>query len=146
MRQVNPYINFNGNAEEAFEFYQSIFGGELNSVRFKDMENKMGLTDEDKLNKIANIALPIGNDTLLMGDDGPAVFGQPFPKNSNFSVCIETESVEEAEQLFKALSEAGKIDMPLQQTEWAKKFGMCTDKFDVKWMVSYAGKNNFSDD
>jgi PhnB protein len=141
MKSINPYLNFNGNCEEAFRFYKSVFGGELvGIVRFKDMKNKMGLTDEEKLNKIANIALPIGKDTLLMGDDGPAVFDQTFPKNSNFSICLEADGPAEAEELFKALSDDGEIKMPLQQTEWAEKFGMCTDRFSVRWMINYTGE------
>lgn len=139
MKQVNPYINFNGNTEEAFNFYKTIFGGEfVGVVRFKDMENNMGVTGDD-LNKIANIGLPIGENTLLMGDDGPAVFGHSFPESNNFSICLDTESIEETEHLFQSLSEGGKENMPLQQTEWAEKFGMCTDKFGVKWMLNYAG-------
>jgi len=144
MKQVNPYINFNGNTEEAFKFYQNVFGGELQLVRFKDLkDDNMGVTG-DNLNKIAHVALPIGENTLLMGDDGPAVFGQPFSENSNFSINLEAESAEETEQLFNALSEGGQEDMPLQRTEWAEKFGICTDQFGVKWLTSYAGDVKFS--
>ncbi len=143
MKQVNPYLNFNGNTEEAFKFYQSVFGGELQIVRFKDLGNDMGATGDD-LNKIANIALPLGEDTLLMGDDGPAVSGQPFTEGNNFSINLETENAEEIEKLFDRLSEGGQATMPLQQTEWAEKFGMCTDKFGIQWLLSYTGNVEFS--
>ncbi len=139
MKSVNPYINFNGNAEEAFHFYQSVFGGEVQLVRFKDMENKMGLTDEEKLNKIAYIALPLGNGTMLMGDDGPAVFDLPMPENSNFSISLETESPEEVKNLFSSLSSGGEKTMEIQETEWAECFGMCTDPYGVKWILNYTG-------
>lgn len=144
MKRVNPYINFNDNTEEAFTFYQSVFGGELRIVRFKDLnEDDMGVTGDDR-NKIAHIALPLSDGTLLMGDDGSAVFGQPFPENSNFSINLEAESADETKKLFNALSEGGEQKMPLQQTEWAEKFGMCTDKFGVTWMLSYTGNVEFS--
>lgn len=139
MKSVNPYINFNGNAEEAFKFYQSVFGGELQMVRYKDLENNMGLTGDD-LNKIGNVVLPLVGETLLYGGDVPEPFGQPVEGGNKFQINIETESVEEAERLFNDLSEGGEIKMSLQETEWAEKFGLCSDKFDVQWMVMYTGE------
>jgi PhnB protein len=138
MQSVNPYLNFDGNTEEAFEFYQSVFGGELNIVRFKDMGDSMGATGDD-LEKVAHAALPIGGDTLLMGDDGPVVMDQPLTVGDNFSINLETDSAEEAEKVFNDLSADGKITMPLEETEWAEKFGMLTDKFGITWSVNYAG-------
>src|SRR5699024_8189243 len=99
MKSVNPYINFNGNTEEALEFYQSVFGGELNIVRFKDMADSMGATGDD-LEKVAHAALPLGGSTMLMGDDGPAVMGQDLTVGDNFSINLETDSTEEAEKVF----------------------------------------------
>jgi PhnB protein len=141
MKSVNPYINFNGNCEEAFEFYQSVFGGELRIVRFRDMENDMGVTGDDR-NKIANIALPLNENTLLLGSDVLESFGQPVEAGNRFQIHLEAESVKEVEQLFNDLSNDAEVKMPLQQTEWAEKFGMCADKFGVQWMMMYSGKNN----
>lgn len=138
MKSVNPYINFNGNCEEAFEFYQSVFGGELDLVRYKDLDNQMGLTGED-LNMIGNVSLPLVGDTLLYGSDTPEPFGQPVQGGNKFQINIETESAEEAERLFNALSDGGEVIMPLQGTEWAEKFSMFSDRFDVQWMVMYTG-------
>ena len=139
MKSVNPYLNFNGNTEKAFTFYQSVFGGELQITRFKDMRDNMGATGEN-LNKIANIALPIGAGVTLMGDDGPAVMGQSMTIGDNFSINLEAESAEEAEKLFNSLSDGGKAMMPLEETEWAEKFGMFADKFGIQWSVNYTGK------
>lgn len=139
MKSVNPYLNFNGNTEEAFAFYQSVFGGELQITRFKDMEDTMGVTG-DNLEKVANIALPIGGNTILMGDDGIAVMGQGLIIGNNFSINLETDSADEAKQLFSALSEGGSVDMPLAETEWAEQFGMLKDKFDVTWSINYTGQ------
>lgn len=139
MKSVNPYLNFNGNTEEVFKFYQSVFGGELDIVRFKDMADTMGATGDD-LEKVAHVALPIGGGTLLMGDDGPAVMGQPLTVGDNFSINLETDSAEEAEKVFNKLSAGGEITMPLEKTEWAEKFGMLTDKYGIAWSVNYTGE------
>lgn len=139
MKTVNPYLNFNGNTEEAFEFYQTVFGGELQTVRYKDLDNNMGATDED-LNKIANIALPIGGGAMLMGTDALASMGQSLAVGNNFYINLETESVEETERLFNDLSSGGEIEMALQKTEWTEKFGMFADKYGIRWMVNYTGE------
>jgi PhnB protein len=141
MKSVNPYLNFDGNTEEAFEFYQSVFGGEVDITRFKDLDDNMGATGAD-LEKIANVALPIGGGTMLMGDDSPAVMGQSLTEGDNFSINLEADSAEEAEKVFKDLSADGKITMPLEETEWAEKFGMLTDKYGITWSVNYSGEKN----
>ena len=138
MKSVNPYLNFNGNTEEVFEFYQSVFGGELQIHRYKDLVDDMGATDED-LNKIANVALPLGGGTLLMGTDSLESLGHSLMVGNNFYINLETESVEETERLFNDLSSDGEIEMPLQETEWTEKFGMFTDKYGIRWMVNYGG-------
>lgn len=139
MKSVNPYINFNGNCEEAFNFYQTVFGGELQLVRYRDLENQMGL-EGDELNQIGNIALPLIGDTLLYGSDVPASFGAPVENGNQIQINIETADMNEAERLFNALSKEGDIKMPLQETEWAESFGLCADKFGVQWMVMYTGE------
>lgn len=138
MKSVNPYLNFSGNTEEAFNFYQTVFGGELQIVRFKDLADDMGVTGND-LDKIANVALPIGGGTLLMGSDTLASMGHARAAGNNFYINLETESVEETERLFHALSAGGTVEMPLQETEWTKKFGMFADKYGIRWMVNYGG-------
>lgn len=144
MKAVNPYLNFAGNTEEAFKFYQSVFGGELQIARFKDFGgNSMGVPDQD-LDKIANVALPLGKDTILMGTDTLESLGQKLIAGNNFSIALEAGSEEEAEQVFNALADGGKVVMPLERTEWAEKYGMCTDKFGVQWMMNYTGNVQFS--
>jgi len=138
--QVHPYLNFGGNTEEAFNFYKSVFGGEFSSLmRFKDFgENTMNVPSED-LDKIANIALPLGNGNILMGTDALESLGQSVTFGNNFHIFLEAGGTEEAEVLFNVLSQGGKVEMPLQKTEWAEKYGSCTDKFGVQWMVNYTG-------
>src|SRR5690606_1327668 len=121
------------------KFYQSVFGGELQIVRFRDMGDTMGVTG-DNLNKIANIGLPLGGGAMLMGDDGVAVMGETLTVGNNFSINLEAESSEEAEKLINGLSEGAKTTMPLEETEWAEKFGMLTDKYGIQWSVNYPGK------
>lgn len=139
MKAVNPYLNFNGNTEEAFTFYRSVFGGEFlgGVIRYKDAP--MGEPEEDR-NKIAHVALSLGKDTVLMGTDALESLGHSLTVGNNFYINIETDSAEEAERLFNALSAGGQIEMPLQETEWAKKFGSCVDQFGVQWMVNYTGE------
>ncbi len=139
MKSVNPYLNFKGTAEDAFNFYQKVFGGELSIVRFKDMEDNMGVTGDD-LNKIANVTLPIGAETLLLGSDAVGSWGESFQRGNDFYINLEPETPEEAKQLFEKLSEGGQIEMPLQKTEWAEYFGMCSDPFGIRWMINFEGK------
>lgn len=143
MKSVNPYLNFNGNTEEAFEFYQSVFGGELQITRFKDMADNMGATGED-LDKIANIVLPLSGDTVLMGTDILDSMDQKLTIGNNFSITLEVDSADEAEELFNKLSDGGKIQMPLMETEWAERYGALTDKFGIQWMVNYTGDVDFA--
>jgi len=135
MAQINPYLNYNGNAEEAFNFYRSVFGGEFAVVmRFGDVpdEHKM---PESESKKIMHIALPIGNGNMLMGSDVPEASGE-VKTGTNFCISISTQS-EEADKLFNGLSAGGQVTMPLGKTFWGSYFGMFTDQFGVQWMVSY---------
>lgn len=143
MKSINPYLNFNGNTEEAFTFYQTVFGGEIQIMRFSDFpDNSMGVPNED-LDKIANIALPLREDTMLMGTDTLESLNQTLTIGNNFSITLETDTAEEAEELFNKLSDGGNVMMPLTETEWAEKYGMCADKFGIQWMVNYTGNKNF---
>ena len=136
MKSANPYLNFNGNAEEAFTFYQTIFGGELVIDRYKDLTDNMGASGDD-LNKIANVMLPIGERATLFGSDVLEITGQTHQIGNNFYIQLETESTEETERLFNGLSSGGNVEMPLQNTGWAQQFGMLTDKYGIQWMVYY---------
>ena len=136
MATVNPYLNFLGNTEEAFNFYKSVFGGEFAMVmRFKDVppEHKMSPTEDEK---IMHIALPLGQGSILMGSDIPEAYGKVVP-GTNITISISTSSEEEADNFFKGLSEGGQPTMPMEKAFWGSYFGMLTDKFDVQWMISY---------
>ncbi|MEJ7769273.1 MAG: VOC family protein [Chitinophagaceae bacterium] len=136
MAAVNPYINFNGNANEAFNFYKSVFGGEFAMVmRFSDVPPAFKMS-ESEANKIMHIALPLGRGTLLMGSDVPDSVGKAVI-GTNFYVSISTESKEEADKLFNGLSAGGKVQMPMENSFWGAYFGMLTDPFGVQWMLSF---------
>lgn len=137
MALINPHINFNGNAEEAFTFYKSVFGGAFAKlVRFKDLASADFPVDESDANKIVHIALPIGNN-VLMGNDVPASLG-PTNENENRSkIAIGAESKEEADKLFNGLSAGGQIECPISVSPWGSYFGMFRDKFGIEWMVDF---------
>ena len=103
MPSTNPWINFNGNAEEAFTFYQSVFGGDFTKViRFKDLANAEYQPPEKEANKIMYIALPIGKDNVLIANDVPEVMGQVNERENRSKILVRTESKEEAERIFAA--------------------------------------------
>jgi PhnB protein len=142
MAQINPYLNLNGNTEEAFNFYKSVFGGEFAAVmRFGETPgcDEMPIAETDK-NKIMHIALPIGNSNILMATDSLESMGQTLIEGNNHSIAISAESREEADQLFNGLSAGGKAEMPMADAFWGDYFGMLQDKFGVRWMVSYNEK------
>ena len=137
MATINPYLNFNGNTEEAFNFYKSVFGGEFMALmRWKDAPESEKIPPGDR-DKIMHVSLPIGQGNVLMATDACESMGQTVTVGNNFYVCIAAESKEEAEKLFNGLSAGGKIVMPLQDMFWGAYFGMFTDKFGIQWMVSF---------
>lgn len=138
MSQLNVYLNFNGNCEEAFHFYNSVFGGAFSYLsRFGEMpENEAYKVSEADKNKIMHVSLPVGN-SVLMGSDCGGEWAPTFKPGNNFSVSITAESKEEADIIFNALSSGGQITMPLANTFWGDYFGMLTDKFGINWMMSY---------
>jgi PhnB protein len=145
MKTVNPYLIFNGNAEEAFTFYKSVFGGDFAVVvRFKDFGEGSSGMSRHELERIAHIALPFGADNMLMASDSLASREPALSLGTNFYISLSPESAEEAERLFNALSAGGRVEMALQQTQWAEKHGSCTDRFGVQWMVTYTGRVQFS--
>lgn len=137
MAVINPHINFNGNAEEAFNFYRSVFGGEFaNIVRFKDLASP-GIPIADKeANKIMHIALPIGKN-ILMGNDVPESMGQVNERENRSKISISAESREEADNLFNGLSSGGDIEMPMEDSPWGSYFGMFRDKYGIEWMIDF---------
>lgn len=139
MPTINPYLNFNGNTEEAFNFYKSVFGGEFAMLmRFKEAPAEFA-GSPDEQNKIMHIAFPIGKNDILMGSDSPDSFGK-VTFGSNAQISITAYSKDEADKLFNGLSEGGTVLMPMAQTFWGSYFGMFTDKFCVHWMVSFDDK------
>ena len=145
MAQINPHINFNGNAEEAFNFYKSVFGGEFAKIiRFKYLASPEFSVSEKEENKIMHIALPIGKSNLLMANDVPEILGKTNENENRSKISISAESKEEADKLFNGLSAGGQIEMPITDSPWGSYFGMFRDKYGIEWMVyfdpNYKGK------
>lgn len=139
MTTVNVYLTFNGNCEEAFDFYKSVFGGEYPYVgRFGDMPDIEGKPSSasDK-QRIMHISLPISEETILMGSDTTAEYESQFSQGNNFAVSITTDSKEKADFYFTALSEGGQVTVPINDTFWGDYFGMLTDRFGINWMVTF---------
>jgi PhnB protein len=142
MALINPHINFNGNAEEAFTFYKSVFGGEFAMVmRLKDLASPEFQVPENEANKIMHIALPIGKN-VLMGNDVPESMGRVNENENRSKISIGAESREEADKLFAGLSEGGSIEMPIGDSPWGSYFGMFRDKFGIEWMVDFDPRHN----
>ena len=137
MALINPHINFNGNAEEAFNFYKSVFGGEFATiVRLKDLSSPEFPVAENEANKIMHIALPIGKNSL-MGNDVPESMGQVNENENRSKISIRAESREEADSLFSGLSAGGTVEVPIGDSPWGSYFGMFRDKFGIEWMVDF---------
>ena len=142
MALINPHVNFNGNAEEAFSFYQSVFGGEFTKiVRFKDLASAGFPVAEHEENKIMHIALPIGK-SMLMANDVPEIMGRTNENENRSKIVVTAESKEEADKIFNGLSAGGEIEMPIGDSPWGTYFGMVRDKYGIEWMVDYDPKNN----
>ncbi len=135
---INPWINFNGNAEEAFTFYKSVFGGEFTKViRFKDLAGPEYPVTEKDSNKIMLITLPIGKNSELMANDVPEVLGRVNENENRSKIAISTESKEEADKLFTGLSADGKIEVPMNDGPWGSYFGMFRDKYGIEWIIEF---------
>lgn len=140
MANINPHINFNGNAEEAFNFYKSVFGGEFITItRFKDLKSDDFPVPEKEENKIMHIALPIGQN-ILMANDVPEILGRVNENENRSKICITAESREEADRLFNGLSVGGNVEMPMDESPWGSYFGMFRDKYGIEWMVDFPTK------
>lgn len=140
MALINPHINFNGNAEEAFNFYKSVFGGEFAMVmRFKDIASPENPVAENEKNKIMHIALPIGK-SILMANDVPESMGRTNEKENRSKISISAESKEEADKLFLGLSVGGQIEFPMGDSPWGSYFGCFRDKYGIEWIVDFDPK------
>ena len=147
MVTINPHINFNGNAEKAFTFYKSVFGGEFAKIiRFKDLASPEFPVAEKEKNKIMHIVLLIGKTSMLMANDVPEIMGKTNENENRSKIVISAESKEEADKLFNGLSAGGKIEMPIADSPWGSYFGMFRDKYGIEWMVDFdsnqTNKNN----
>lgn len=141
MININPYVNFNGNAEEAFNFYKSVFGGEFKTIiRFKDLASEDFPVPEKEAEKIMRIVLPIG-ESVLIANDVPEAFG-PVNENENRSkISVSADSREEADRIFIGLSAGGSVEMPIDESPWGTYFAMFRDKYGIEWTVEFDSKN-----
>ena len=141
MAQINPHINFNGNAEEAFTFYKSVFGGEFAKViRFGDLSSAEFPVAENDANKIMHIALPIGKHNVLIANDVPEFMGRVSENENRSKIVVSAESKEEADQIFNGLSAGGDIEGPTGDGPWGTYAGMFRDKYGIEWMVEFESK------
>lgn len=142
MTTINPYLNFPGTTEEAFNFYKSVFGGEFAFIqRFADTPDGAKMPPQIK-NKIMHVSLPIGNGNLLMATDAMDEMGHHVTMGNNYYVCISPDTKEEADRLFKGLSSGGKVGTPLQDMFWGAYYGDFTDKFGIQWMINFTHPQN----
>ena len=138
MATINPWINFNGNAEEAFTFYKSIFGGDFTKiVRFKDIANSDFPLADTEAEKIMLITLPIGKSSVLMANDVPAFMGVVSENENRSKISITADSKEEAERIFNGLSVGGSVEMPMANSPWGTYFGMLRDKYGIEWAIEF---------
>ena len=138
MSTINPWINFNGNAEEAFTFYKSVFGGEFKKIiRFRDLASDNFPIPENELDKVMKIALPIGKHTLLIANDVPSFIGTVSENENSSKIFVSAESREEADKIFNGLSAGGAIEGPIDDSPWGTYAGMFRDKYGIEWIVEY---------
>lgn len=138
MRTINPWINFNGNAEEAFTFYKSVFGGEFAKiVRFRDLASDEFQVPEKEANKIMTIALPLGKHNMLLGNDVPEFMGQVSETENRSKIVVSAESREEADKIFNGLSAGGDVEGPIGDSPWGTYAGMFRDKYGIEWILEF---------
>ncbi|HRN55910.1 MAG TPA: VOC family protein [Agriterribacter sp.] len=135
---LNPYLNFDGNAEEAFRFYQTVFGGELYIQKMSEAPSTENLPDAEK-SRIMHVGLPIGNGQFLMASDILPSLGHVLHVGNNNYISVTPDSREEADRIFNGLSAGGVVEMPMADMFWGDYFGSFTDKFGVKWMINVPG-------
>jgi PhnB protein len=138
MRTINPWINFNGNAEEAFTFYKSVFGGEFGKIiRFKDLASAEFSIPESEANKLMYIALPIGKHNILIANDVPEFMGRVNESENRSKIAVSAESREEADEIFNGLSAGGHVEGPIGDSPWGTYAGMFRDKYGIEWIVEF---------
>jgi PhnB protein len=143
MKAINPWINFNGNAEEAFTFYKSVFGGEFKKiVRFKDLASDEFPIAADDENKIMHIALPIGKNNVLIANDIPGFLGRVNENENRSKIAVSADSREEADKIFNGLSAGGNVEMPLDDSPWGTYASMFRDRYGIEWIVEFDPNNN----
>lgn len=141
MTTINPWINFNGNAEEAFTFYQSVFGGEFTKVvRFKDLAGP-GIPAGEDGEKIMQIILSFGDGQLLIGNDVPSFMGKVSEEENRSKIYIGADSKEDAERIFSGLSVGAQVEAPIGDSPWGTYFGMFRDKYGIEWVIEYSPSN-----
>ena len=140
MKNVHIYLTFDGNCEEAFNFYKEVFDGSFESIsRFNEMPPQEGMPPlaEEEMERIMHVTLTLGEGLILMGSDTAGGWGPPHQKGNNFSVSVDASSREEADEYFQKMAKGGQVTMPMNQTFWGSYFGMLTDRFGIQWMISY---------
>ena len=142
MKAINPWINFNGNAEEAFNFYKSVFGGEFTKiVRFQDLASDDFPVSELEANKIMFISLPLGKNNVLIANDVPEVMGRTNENENRSKIAISAETREEADRVFNGLSAGADVEGPINDTPWGTYAGMLRDKYGIEWIVEFDPNN-----
>ncbi len=140
MATINPHINFNGNAEEAFNFYKSVFGGEFGKIiRLKELSSPEFPVPESDTEKIMHISLAIGKNKLI-GNDVPSFMGQVNENENRSKISISADSREEADKIFNGLSSGGSVEVPMSDSPWGVYFGMFRDKYGIEWIVEFETK------
>lgn len=143
MAILNPHINFNSNAAEAFNFYQSVFGGTFEKIiRFKDIASPEMSFDPKEENNLMNIALPIGKYNKLIGNDVPSFLGKVNEQENRSKISVSTDSKAEADKLFNGLSAGGSVEVPMTDSPWGAYFGMFRDKYGIEWIIAYDTTSN----
>jgi len=138
MRAINPWINFNGNAEEAFTFYKSVFGGEFTKViRFGAVSSPEFPVPENEVNKIMYIALPLGEHNMIIANDVPEFMGRVNENENRSKIIVSAESRDDADKIFNGLAAGGDIEGPIGDSPWGTYAGMFRDKYGIEWIVEF---------
>lgn len=138
MTTINPWINFNGNAEEAFNFYKSVFGGEFTKIiRFKDLASTEVQIADDEANKIMQIVLPIGSGNALIGNDVPEFMGKVSENENRSKIHLNVDSKDDAERIFNELSVGGQVEGQIGDSPWGTHAGMFRDRYGIEWILEY---------
>jgi len=138
MKTINPWINFNGNALEAFTFYKSVFGGEFTKiVRFKDLSGPEFQVSENDADKLMYIGLPLGKHNVLIANDVPEFMGRVNENENRSKIQVSTESREEADKIFNGLSAGGEVEGPIGDSPWGTYGAMFRDKYGIEWIIEF---------